>query len=69
MLDIIHKFNMLPCFEQGSNNINDPMNNSGQYSIDSGVQAHDSGLQSHDSGVHPHDVTTHEAHDSDMVVY
>ena len=69
MFDIIHKFNVVLCFKQRSNNINELMSTR-QQSVDSGVQPqHGAPLQPHDNGVQTHDVATHEAHDDNMVVY
>jgi hypothetical protein len=69
MFDIVHKFNVLLCFNQGSNTINEPIS-TGEQCIDSAVSPQHGALEKpHSSGVHPHDVPTTEAHDGNMVVY
>jgi hypothetical protein len=70
MFDIVHNFNVLLCFNQGSININKNIS-TGQQCIDSAVRPKDHGApeQPHPSGVQPHDVPMTEAHDGKMDIY
>jgi hypothetical protein len=70
MFDIVHNFNVLLCFNQGSNTINETIS-TGQQSVDSAARPEDHGApqQPHPSGVQPQDVPVTEAHDGKMVVY
>ena len=60
---IIHKFNVLICFNQGSNTINEPIS-IGEKCVDSGVPPHNgSPVQPQFTGMQPHDGATTKAHD------
>jgi hypothetical protein len=70
MFDIIHNFNVLLSFNQGSNTINETIS-IGQQSIDTKARPGDHGApqKPHPSGVKPQYVHVTEAHDGKMVVY
>jgi hypothetical protein len=63
MFDIIHNFNVLFCFNQQINTINENISN-GQQCVDSAVRPED-----HGAPEHPHNVTVTEVHNDKMVVY
>jgi hypothetical protein len=70
MFDIVHNFNFLLCFNQGSNIINKNIS-TGKQCVDSVAQPEDHGAleKPHPSGVQPHNVHVTEAHDGKMIVY
>ena len=70
MFDIIHNFNVLLFFNQGSNTIDETIS-VGQQSVDSAAQPKDHGApqQPHPSEVQPENVPMTEAHDGKMSIY
>ena len=64
MCDIVYNFNVLICFNQGSNTINETISTRKQ-SVDSAAWLEDHGApqKPHPSGVQPQDVHVAKAHD------
>jgi hypothetical protein len=69
MFDIIHKFNVLLCFNHGRNTINEPIHTKYQCIDNEVLTQHGAPEYPHSSGMQPHNVPTTVAHNGNMVVY